>query len=392
MRIYSILTVLIVFGIFSTGCTKENTIIKEEIHGLAQKGPFVIGSNISIFELNTDLTQTGKTYSTQISDNTGSFRVNSLELKSQFVEIKADGFYFNEVSGEKSTAPLTLFTLSDVTDKSNINTNVITSLEKERIKYLISQGNSFSNSKAKAKSEILKIFSITDSFTTESELLSIAGAGDENAVLLALSILLQGYGSVADLTELLSGISFDIKEDGKLDNMELGSKLLNNAKYLNLENIRNNIEKRYDDLNMSVDIPDFEKYINQFLENTTFSLTNIITYPLKNDDGNNILSDQVTTFSAGRYSISAFIPEGTSLKIVFGPVTGYGWSVLAERNPISGWELNNYGHPKEFILNAVGHSKIVEDFVLVLENSCSYWIDYYEYGSTTPTKRKIITW
>jgi hypothetical protein len=392
MRIYSILTVLIVFGIFSTGCTKENTIIKEEIHGLAQKGPFVIGSNISIFELNTDLTQTGKTYSTQISDNTGSFRVNSLELKSQFVEIKADGFYFNEVSGDKSTAPLTLFTLSDVTDKSNINTNVITSLEKERIKYLISQGNSFSNSKDKAKSEILKIFSITDSFTTESELLSIAGAGDENAVLLALSILLQGYGSVADLTELLSGISFDIKEDGKLDNMELGSKLLNNAKYLNLENIRNNIEKRYDDLNMSVDIPDFEKYINQFLENTTFSLTNIITYPLKNDDGNNILSDQVTTYSAGRYSIAAFIPEGTSLKIVFGPVTGYGWSVLAERNPISGWELNNYGHPKEFILNAVGHSKIVEDFVLVLENSCSYWIDYYEYGSTTPTKRKIITW
>jgi hypothetical protein len=291
-----------------------------------------------------------------------------MELRSQFIEIKADGFYFNEVSGEKSSAPLTLFTLSDVTDKSNINTNVITSLEKERVKYLISQGNSFSNSKAKAKSEILKIFSITDSFTTESELLNIAGAGDENAVLLALSILLQGYGSVADLTELLSGISFDIKEDGKLDNMELGSKLLNNAKYLNLESIRNNIENRYNDLNMTVDIPNFEKYINQFLQNTSFTLTNIITYPLKNDDGNNILSDLVTTFSQGRYSISAYIPEGTSLKIVFGPVTGFGWSTLSERNPISGWELNSYGHPKEFILTAVGHSIIVEDFVLVLEN------------------------
>jgi len=158
--------------------------------------------------------------------------------------------------------------------------------------------------------------------------------------------------------------------------MELGSKLLNNAKYLNLESIRNNIEKRYDDLNMSVDIPDFEKYINQFLENTTFSLTNIITYPLKNDDGNNILSDLVTTFSSGRYSISAYVPEGTTLKIVYGPSEGFGWSTLAELIPISGWELNSYGYPKEVIRTTVGHSKIVEGFVVVLGASGSYWFDY----------------
>ena len=46
---------------------------KDRINGLVQKGPFISGTSISMYALNTDLSQTGKTYNTQITENKGSF-------------------------------------------------------------------------------------------------------------------------------------------------------------------------------------------------------------------------------------------------------------------------------------------------------------------------------
>jgi len=388
---------LVLFSILSTlftSCEENNSepAIVQEIQGLAQKGPYIVGSSVSIYELNKNLAQTGKSFNSQITDNKGNFSIN-LDLKTPFIEVKVDGFYFNEVSGEKSSAPLTLYALSDISNKSNINCNIMSSLEKDRVKYLMTQGYSFSDSKAKAKSEILGIFNFSDSTYTSSELLDISKEGDENAMLLAISLILQGYGTVADLSELIANISNDIKEDGTLDNLNLGSVLKSNTIYLRLPAIRQNIEKRYQELGVDTQIPDFEKYIKLFLETTNFQATNVISFPLKGKYGDNILSDSISSYVQIRYSITAYLPKGTSLKITYGPASGSDWSTGTMCDPYNvGWSISSENYPVCHTLYAESSSSLIDNAYIQLDGTGSYKFDFYENESLVPTKTKIVSW
>lgn len=106
------------------------------INGSVQKGQFIQGSVVTIQELNERLQPTGKSYQTQILDDMGSFELTS-DIDSRYVEIIAEGFYFNEVTGNLSDAPLTLRSLSDLAMEGKSNVNLLTSLETPRIKYLV---------------------------------------------------------------------------------------------------------------------------------------------------------------------------------------------------------------------------------------------------------------
>ena len=189
--------------------------------------------------------QTGKNFSTQINDNRGSFEMKQVDLSSQFVELKADGFYYNEVDDESSSARLILYALSNLSDKSTLNVNLLSHLEKDRVYKLIEDGYSFTEAKARAQEELLQIFSIEKPGMAESELLDISKAGDEHAILLAISVILQGYRSVAELSELLANINSDFREDGELNSESTGSELVNGAMWLHLREIRENLEARY---------------------------------------------------------------------------------------------------------------------------------------------------
>src|SRR6056297_823408 len=127
------------------------------ISGVVQKGPFINGTGIIVTELSPGLIQTGKTFSSQILDNQGKFELNQLVLNSRFIELRADGFYFNETLGRKSDAQLTLYALSDLSEEA-VNVNLLSHLEKQRIHYLMSEGAIFSQAKEQAQEEILDIF------------------------------------------------------------------------------------------------------------------------------------------------------------------------------------------------------------------------------------------
>lgn len=268
------LFLLLVVLLFFVSCNKEKEIKSDvpltKISGYVQKGPFLNGTTITISELSIDLVPTGKNYPSQILDNKGTFEVKNIELTSQYVELKADGFYFNEVSNSNSAAQLTLYALSDLTNKESLNVNVLSTLEKSRVGYLISNGKNFADAKKQAQAEILDIFEITKADMTESEELDISQSGDDNAILLAISVILQGYSSESDLSELLANISTDIREDGVLNSQTLGSNLINNARKIKPDQISKNLTARYETLGMTVNIPDFEKYIYQFISQTDF--------------------------------------------------------------------------------------------------------------------------
>ena len=129
----------------------------------------------------------------------------------------ANGFYFDEVQGKKSTAQLTLFASANLADTSSIvNINLLSHLEKNRVRYLIQEeSKSFATAKKQAQKEILAIFGIEKESIVASENLDITHEGDDNAILLAISVILQGYdGKVGNLAELLANISTDMETDG----------------------------------------------------------------------------------------------------------------------------------------------------------------------------------
>jgi hypothetical protein len=391
MNKYFVTLLIAVFILFS--CKKENQstsiLTKENISGYVQKGPFINGTSISVNELSADLSQTGKVYNTQVVDNKGSFNFGNVELKSNYVSLRADGFYFNEISGEQSKSQITLYALSDVSNKSSVNINLLTHLEKARIEYLISEGIDFQDAKKQALSEIIKIFSINEATETTSETLDIAKKGDDNGKLLAISLILQGYRSEGELTELLSNISTDIREDGILDNKTLGSELINHAVYLNLNSIRENLEKRFSDLGVNAEVPDFEKYINAFIENSTFDITaSLIEYPSLGENGKNILDLNELIYGDAEFSLAANLHQGTKLKI---KITSLGTKdFFMQPFTVKNWTMSVYNETtKSQYFTAIDSDKNCD--LLMVFDSGDFLIEYFEMGALEPNRTKIIT-
>jgi hypothetical protein len=387
----------------TTDENESNNLQKKVLSGYVQKGPFINGTAITISELTLDLIQTGRTFSTQIYNNKGSFEFEEIELSSQFVELKADGFYFNEVSGDKSTARLVLYAFSDLNDKNSINVNILTHLEKHRVEYLISQGSSFDIAKKSAMNEILKIFSIEKPDILESELLDISQDSDDNAILLAISIIMQGLRTDAELSELLANISADIKEDGILNSAELGTELINHAQLLNLSKIRENLVERYDGLGFEASFPDFEKYIQIFMDNTDYESTIMIDYPEFSNYGENVLFAGKSNFRAQTfYSFAANLPEQTELKIIL--KGGMWYYETLPSGPVN-WTVSQYNESEQsqiFVSSEPGKQcdlKIEFEIPYIFKNDSlgqpeiqndTIMIEFYENMSELPTKTKMI--
>ena len=133
----------------------------------------------------------------------------------------------------------------------------MTHLEKKRVEYLMDSGLTFAAAKTQAQTEILSFFNIDNVTLGNSETLDISQSGDGNAVLLAISAILQSDKTEAELTELLSTINTDIRTDGTLDSTTTKTNLLTAVDYLKTREsaVRSNIQSRYSDLGISVTIP-----------------------------------------------------------------------------------------------------------------------------------------
>jgi len=236
--------------------------------GQAQKGPFNNGTAINIAELTSALSPTGRNFSSAITDNTGRFSVANVQLESPYVELRANGFYFNEVSNEISDAQLTLFAISNLTGKTSLNVNILTHLEKNRMVTLMSGDSpkTFAQAKLQAQEEVFAVFDYSRANVPESELLDISQGGAANGKLLAMSAIIQGDLTVGQMSQLLANISTDIASDGTLDDASLRATLTNNSKNLDMAAVRSNLVAHYSSLGISATIPDFETEINQFLK------------------------------------------------------------------------------------------------------------------------------
>lgn len=236
------------------------------INGSVQKGQFIQGSVVTIQELNERLQPTGKSYQTQILDDMGSFELTS-DIDSRYVEIIAEGFYFNEVTGNLSDAPLTLRSLSDLAMEGKSNVNLLTSLETPRIKYLVlNEGRTIPDARRTAEQEVLRSFCIPQDELPSPEgfdKMDIARPGVGNAILLAISATLQHGRTVAQLSEIVSKIATDIEVNGQIKDEALLAAVRSNGMGIKPARVTRNLERRYEELSITdYAIPPFDEYLD----------------------------------------------------------------------------------------------------------------------------------
>lgn len=242
--------------------TAEAENLHYTVRGYVQKGPFISGSSITIPELDSELIPTGDILQTTTVDDFGSF-ILERSIDAIYVEIIATGFYFNEVTGTLSNANITLRALANLESGGNVNINLLTTLEKDRIIHLIrNEDKSFQQAKEQAETEILSIFNISIQDGTTFEDMDISRDGSSNAILLAASAIMQVDNTEAELSEMISQINLDIKGDGILNSTILNDEIKNNSTLVYINQIRENLLNRYSSLGHPVTVPAFQAYID----------------------------------------------------------------------------------------------------------------------------------
>ena len=175
-----------------------------DVAGVSQKGPFLTGSSVTVQELDgRTLVQTGKSFRASVKNNLGDFVVKGVTLASQYALLEVNGYYRNEISGERSKGVIALNALTDLSDRNHVNVNMLTHLTTDRILALVQkEGMSFAEAKKQAEREVMTSFGVLDDLGNGEDLNLFAGDG--GAMLLAMSVLMQGDGSEADLSERIA--------------------------------------------------------------------------------------------------------------------------------------------------------------------------------------------
>ena len=395
-------TITVTEDLTYTAYFAENTGGTFSFTGKVQKGPFVTGTTITVNELNERLAQTGKSFSTSITSNDGSFSLNNIEMESNLALLSGNGFYFNEILGQLSSAQITLQAIADLTDKETVNINALTHITKARIEKLVGDGMSFPDAKRQAESEFQGFLGVTEYFNQGFEQMSIASEGDFNAMLLAFSVILQRPSNdlmvvptlPAELTWLMTSLSTDFSADGTINNEALVDTLLYNISIQNQVFIRQRIQNYYSSLGLNVEIPDFESYITLFQSAHQESVADF-TYPdiaspapEIGPEGAvpNILVKDVTHFDGTHaHVVAAITPLGKNLKV---KVTG---NIRLETNHNNGWVIID--NTNGFTIKAQRQNALVSMLIYLNDDDKdgSATIEYYE-DSDTPTFTKQITW
>ena len=80
----------------------------------------------------------------------------------------------------------------------------------------MANGTSFADAKKQAHKEVLALFNVSKDTVAASETLDMSKDGEDNSILLAISAILQGYRTDAELSELLANLSDDLNVHGAL--------------------------------------------------------------------------------------------------------------------------------------------------------------------------------
>ena len=255
--------------------TSDAAVSLDSLAGYSQKGPFLKGSTVYLYELDNgkSLKQTNGNFTSYIMNDEGYYKFTSRKVN-PYALVIVDGNYRNEVMGAVSAQTIRLKALSDVRKHhKGANVNILTHLEYERVYYLVTKMDyDFDEAKQKAQEEIFRAFNMVIESDKDAETLNIFGKTDADAALLALSIMLQGERSEADMMVLLTEISNDLATDGKWDDStsnvdsvkaSIADWLLRVDSDKRLERFHANVKGWH--LGRDTTVPDFKRFLRNYV-------------------------------------------------------------------------------------------------------------------------------
>jgi uncharacterized protein (TIGR02145 family) len=286
------------------GTTEDAGVIADlNVAGLTQKGPFAKGSSVTVQGIDCQTMElTDEKFSGSVKSDKGDFEIKDVNLSSTCAVFEVTGTYFNELTGKKSADKLTLHALTDLKDRKNVNINLLTELEYERVMNLVMvEKMSFADAKEQAEKEVLAAFNVKskDGEFAQFEDLSILEKGDDNAALLAVSVMVQSDLKVAKLAERVNDVAADIAKDGSWDDDKTKTEIAEWAatadKNGELANVNKNIEK----WGGSSEVSSFETVVEKFAEavitdtvpgTSSSSVTSAGSVTLNSSSSKNVLS------------------------------------------------------------------------------------------------------
>ena len=243
------------------------------IWGNAIKGPYEVSSVVTLKEmriLGDSLSYTGRSYAGGVSGLKGSFVIPNVTLDYPYAEVSVTGKWLNEVTGELSSEEMTLYALADLSDGSTeVNVNILTHIEYERVKVLVKKGYSVQAAKKQAENEIVSALGFSTDMGYFEKLSAFAtgniGNNDAaNATLLAISLLfIRDNDTDAKIKESIQKFANDIASDGKWNDADgEKEKMVTWAENFDVEASIDNI-KAWGVL----DVPEYDKYFGVFWNN-----------------------------------------------------------------------------------------------------------------------------
>ena len=393
------LTLMLTIAILAIGCNSDQNpnpqptekIEKTLFTGTVEKGPFVQGSSVTIFELDNTLAQTGKAFSTTIVNNTGAFEQRNLNLSSQYAELKADGYYYNEVEGCVTESPITLYAVADIKDVDNVNINLLTTIERQRILYLVqNEGFTFADARDKAHTEALNIFGMTDEENANADQLSL----NKDAQLLAISAIVQGFRTPAEVSSLIASLAADLREDGTIENTASTSAFMNGFQGIHPGDVLANLEQQQVSTNYTVE--DVQVWLDMFAQNTSYERTEYIEYPYSASGYINLLNPDVTRLQYRKdVFLGAITPQGANLRVEISSTADYLMAAFPAPNNWVGTSIEcRYDEENEaiffentFEVETPGGESVI---ILGVHSPGTMTLTIYEYGSDTPTRVQTI--
>ena len=240
-------------------------ITDKTIAGVSQKGPFAKGSSVYLKETKADgsLTPTGKEFYATIRNDAGEFKIENINLESQYALLTAEGFYQREFTKSFSDCSISLNAASDISNRNSTNINLFTHFEYPRILNLVNSGMPFNAAKTQAEKEIFAAFGY-EKHEHSAEDLDINGQTEEDRILYEVSEMVDRnfyigeYISISktvhrdysfsckEVKALIDSIANDFATDGILNN-SLTEKIAAYSFVFQKENATN-ILSRYENL------------------------------------------------------------------------------------------------------------------------------------------------
>lgn len=287
-------------GSFGYDSIAETMVYRREgvnVAGVAEKGPFLHGTSISIVELDSmlRLADSPRIRKTCITSSDGSYSFGALNLVSPYVRVEADGFFKNELTGGLSSEQVKLVAVTDLTERDSVNVNILTHLEAPRtLKIIENTGNNqpIRYAKEQALKDVLYAFGIKiDGFNDASFMqqqqggfggfgggqsvaqtkhkiaddISLFGDDEFSAALIAVSVMMQRFGSGKEMLNFATSIQEvgGLRGNGGWSDWDSRAKLADWLMVLDTSNAYQTIRKNLEALKQG-NVPDFEKYLRGF--------------------------------------------------------------------------------------------------------------------------------